>query len=218
MTVFAPSPVSTRQVLVRGRVSEAVTGRVFTDFAAMLSFSTATGQGSIPAKLQIKSGGFYSMHLEPSRDMSDLSKGGPVTLKLDITVPGRPPLSQSKVIPSAKFTLISKPVKIGNQTLTSRALSGAPFVFDFTVPAKPVGLRGIVLKKHDPDAPLAGVKIRAGTAPEVLSAANGRFVINALPVVETVSIKLEGTGPIETVVFRPDYDIPVNTITLSLGS
>ncbi len=218
MTVFAPSPLSVRQVLVRGKVSEAVTARVFGDFAAKLSFTTATGQGVLPATLLIKPGGHYALQLDPSRDMPDLSKGGPVTLKLEVTIPGRTPLVQSKVIPAAKFALAVKPVKIGTQTLNSRVLSGAPFVFDFKLPAKPVGLRGIVLKKHDPDAPLAGVKIRAGTAPQVLTAANGRFAINALPVTETVSIQLEGTGPIETVVFRPDYDLPVNTITLSLGS
>ena len=218
MTVFAPTPLSVRQTLVRGRVAEAVTGRVFADFAAALSFANTSGQGNLPAKLLVKRGGHYAIHLDPSRDMPDLSKGGPVTLKLEIIVPGHLSLAQSKVIPAAKFAFISKPVKIGTQTLTSRVLSGAPFVFDFTLPAKPVGLRGIILKKHDPDAPLAGVKIRAGAAPQVLSAANGRFKINSLPVTETVSIQLEGTGPIETVVFRPDYDIPVNTITLSLGS
>lgn len=218
MTVFASSPLSCRQVLVRGRVNEAVTGKVFNDFAATLSFSTGTGQGTLPATILVKSGGHYALQLDPSRAMPDLSKGGPVTLKLEIIIPGRPPLVQSKIIPAADFAFVSKPVKVGSQTLAAKVISGAPFVFDFTLPATPVGLRGIVLKKHDSDTPLAGVKIRAGAAPQVLSAANGRFAITALPVTETVSIQMEGTGPIETFVFRPDYDIPVNTITLSLGS
>lgn len=218
MTVFASPSLSARQILVQGKVSEAVTGRRFTDFKAVLSFSNGAGQGILPVTLQTKPGGHYALHLEPVRDLRDLSKNGPVTLMLTVTVAGRDPLVQAKNIPAAKFALVSKPVKIGTQMLDSRVLAGAPFVMDFIFSAAPVGLRGTVLNKNDPDAPLAGVKVRAGTAPQVLTAANGRFVVTALPVTETVEIELEGAGPVETVVFRPDYDIPVNTITLSLGS
>jgi hypothetical protein len=218
MTAFAPNPLSVRQTLVRGKVFEAVTNRSFGAFTAVLSFTNSAGQGLLPAKLMAKRGGHYALQLDPAREMPDLSKNGPVTLKLVVTIPGRDPLAQTKNIPAAQFALVSRPVKVGDQMLSTRVLAGAPFVFDFTLPAKPVGLRGIVLKKHDPDQPLAGVKIRAGNAPQVLTAANGRFAINALPVTEAVSIQLEGTGPIETVTFRPDYELPVNTITLSLGS
>jgi len=218
MTAFASPSLSTRQILVQGKVSEAVTGRRFTDFETALSFSHAAGQGILPARLQTKPGGHYALHLDPVRDLRDLSKNGQVTLTLTVTVAGRAPFVQAKRIPAAKFALVSRPVRIGTQMLDSRVLVGAPFAMDFIFPAAPVGLRGIVLNRNDPEAPLAGVKVRAGTAPQVLTGANGRFVVTALPITETVDIELEGTGPVETVVFRPDYDIPVNTITLSLGS
>lgn len=218
MTVFAPTSLSVRQVLVHGRVSEAVTHRVFDDFTVALSYANAAGQGALAVRLQRKSGGYYALHLDPVRDMPDLSQDGAVTLALTITLAGRAPLVLQKDIPAAEFARAAKPVAIGAQILDAHVLVGAPFVFDFILPARPVGLRGIVLENHDPEAPLAGIKIRAGDAPQVISGANGRFAIDALPVTEIVSIELEGAGPVETVDFRPDYEIPVNTITLSLGS
>ncbi|MGV8937568.1 MAG: hypothetical protein ACOH2J_10625 [Allorhizobium sp.] len=218
MTVFAPTSLGVRQMLVRGKVSQAVTGRVFDDFTIGLSYTNAAGQGKLPVGLQRKSGGYYALHLDPIRAMPDLSQDGAVTLILSVTLPGRAPLVVQKTIGASEFARVAKPVTIGQQTLVAFVLAGAPLVFDVVLPASPVGLRGIVLEKHDPEAPLAGVKIRAGNAPEVISGANGRFAIDALPVTETVSIELEGAGPVETVDFRPDYEIPVNTITLSLGS
>jgi hypothetical protein len=218
MTVFAPTPLSARQVLLRGQVREAVTGRAFDGFAAALSYSNGAGQGRLPARLEIKPAGYYALHLDPARDLQDLSADGPVTLTLTVTIAGRAPLVQSQIIAAAEFQRVVRPVKVGTQTLETQVLAGAPFLFDVTVPARAVGLRGIVLEKHDPEAPLAGVKIRAGTAPQVTTAADGRFAIPDLPITETVSIELEGAGPIETVVFRPNYAVPVNTITLSLGS
>jgi len=218
MTVFAPTSLSARQVLVRGRVSEAVTNRVFDDFTVAASYANAAGEGVLPVGLQRKSGGYYALHLDPIRDMPDLSQDGAVTLTITLTPAGRTPLVLTKDIPAAEFARVARPVAIGAQMLQAHVLAGAPFLFDFILPARPVGLRGIVLENHDPEAPLAGVKIRAGDAPEVVTGANGRFAIDALPVTDIVSIELEGAGPVETVDFRPDYEIPVNTITLSLGS
>ena len=218
MTVFASTPLSLRQVLVRGKVREAITDRVFDDFTAALSFIHAAGQGKLPVRLQRQPGGYYALHLDPIRDMPDLSQDGVVALQLTIAIPGHAPLVLSQDIAAADFQRVVKPVKIGTQMLDTRVLAGAPFLFDVTVAAKPVGLRGIVLEKHDPDVPLADVKIRAGTAPQVVTAADGRFSIPDLPVTETVSIEVEGTGSSEIVIFRPNYAIPVNTITLSLGS
>ncbi len=51
----------------------------------------------------------------------------------------------------------------------------------------------------------------------VITGANGRFVIDALPVSETVALVLQGTGSPVNITYRPDYLTPVNTVTLSLA-
>lgn len=216
MTVFAPTPLTSRQVIVRGRVSQAVTQGTPAVVGASLSYAHGPGGGPLPVSLETKPGGYFALHLDVARQMPDLSNDGPVRLELTLAVEGHDPLTTSATFPAARFARIERPVTIAGQTLVSHAVAGAPFVLDLLVPATPVGLRGIVIKDHDPEAPLPGVKVRAGAAPEVLTAANGRFTIAALPVVETMDIQLQGAGPAVTVPFRPDYEIPVNTITLSL--
>lgn len=215
MTVFAPTPLTSRQVIVRGRVSQAVTQATPAVVAASLSYAHGPGGGPLPVSLETKPGGYFALHLDVARQMPDLSNDGPVTLELTLAVKGHDALKTSATFPSARFARVERPVMVAGQTLVSHAVAGAPFVLDLSVPAKAVGLRGIIIKDHDPEVPLAGVKVSAGTT-QVLTAANGRFAIAALPVAETVEIQLEGAGPPITVPFRPDYEIPVNTITLSL--
>ena len=148
--------------------------------------------------------------------MPGLTGHGPVTLKLTLGVAGRAPVNVSKVIAEIQLSIVDRPVKVGLAMLVTKVVSGAPFVFDIVAPAVAVGLRGIVLKKTDPDQPLANVSVKAGNLAPVLTGANGRFAIEALPVTETVDLVLQGTGSPVNITFRPDYLTPVNTVSLSL--
>ena len=216
MTIFAPGALAGRQTIVKGRVTEAVTGRPLSPTSAALEFNHAAKSGFLPATLLAKPGGYFALHLSPSRSMPGLTGHGPVTLKLTLGVAGRAPVNVSKVIPEIQLSIVDRPVKVGPAMLVTKVVSGAPFVFDIVAPAVAVGLRGIVLKKTDPDQPLANVSVKAGNLAPVLTGANGRFAIEALPVTETVDLVLQGTGSPVNITFRPDYLTPVNTVSLSL--
>jgi hypothetical protein len=217
MTIFAPGILSNRQTIVTGRVTEAVTGRSLTPVSALLEFTHNVASGVLPATLLAKSAGYFALHLSPGRSMPNLTGHGPVTLKLTLELQGRAAINASKSIPNVQLSVIDKPVKLGADLFMTRAISGAPFVFDFIAPAVPVGLRGIVLKKSDPEEPLANVSVKAGDLAPVITGANGRFAIDALPVTETVNLVLQGAGSPVNITYRPDYLTPVNTVTLSLA-
>ena len=217
MTIFAPGILSSRQTIVKGRIVEAVTGRSLTPVSAALEFSHSTASGFLPATLLTKSAGYFALHLSPGRSMPDLTGHGAVTLKLTLGFDNRAPVNASKTIADLQFSIIDRPVKVAGSLLVTKVVTGAPFGFDFVAPAAPVGLRGIVLKKSDPDQPLANVSVKAGSLAPVLTGANGRFAIDALPVTDSVDLVLQGAGQPVTVPFRPDYLTPVNTVTLSLA-
>ena len=217
MTVFAPGLLPCRQTIVKGRIVEAVTGRPLTPVSAALEFSHATASGFLPATLMAKSAGYFALHLSPGRSMPDLTGHGAVTLKLTLGFQARAPLNASQSVPEVQLSIIDRPVKVGADLLLTRVISGAPFIFDFVAPAGPVGLRGIILKKSDPDEPLANVSVKAGNLAPVMTGANGRFAIDTLPVTETVNLVLQGTGAPVNITYRPDYLTPVNTVTLSLA-
>lgn len=217
MTIFAPGPLAGRQTIIKGRVAEAVTTRPLSPVSATLEFSHAAASGLLPATLLSKPQGYFALHLSPGRSMPVLTGHGPVTLKLTLGFAGRAPLVATRIIPEVQLSIVDRQVKVGTALLMSKVISGAPFVFDFVAAAAPVGLRGIVLKKTDPDTPLANVSVKAGNLAPVMTGANGRFVINALPVTETVALVLQGTGSPVNITYRPDYLTPVNTVTFSLA-
>jgi hypothetical protein len=217
MTIFAPGALAGRQTIIKGRVSEAVTGRPLVPLSAALEFTHASKSGFLPATLLAKSGGYFALHLSPGRSMPELTGHGPVTLKLTLGFSGRTPVNVSKIVPEVQLSIIDRPVEVASTLLVTRVVSGAPFVFDIVVPAVAVGLRGIVLKKSDPDEPLANISVKAGNLAPVLTGANGRFAIDSLPITESVDLVLQGAGQPVTVPFRPDYLTPVNTVTLSLA-
>src|SRR5690606_35490600 len=82
----------------------------------------------------------------------------------------------------------------------------------------PVGINGRVISDHDFNAPLAGISIQV-TDPLVLapviSDAQGRFRIDALPVAESVTLQLEGSD--STIHHVIDYTPPFNTRIFSLS-
>lgn len=217
MTIFAPGALASRQTIIKGRVIEAVTNRPLSPVTAALEFTHAAKSGFLPATVLAKPGGYFALHLSPGRSMPGLTGHGPVTLKLTLGFSDRAPVNTSKIVQEVQLSVVDRPVTVGTALLVTRVVSGAPFVFDMTVPAAAVGLRGIVLKKSDPDQPLANISVKAGNLAPVMTGANGRFAIDALPITETVDLVLQGAGQPVIVPFRPDYLTPVNTVSLSLA-
>ncbi|TJZ91291.1 hypothetical protein FA743_12270 [Paracoccus gahaiensis] len=215
---FASRRLGQRQVLARGRLFERLTERSFPRFDARLSYTFGTNRGTFPTVLTIRPGGWFALHLDPSRDMPDLSAAGPVRLTLTLTRPGDPPLDATLDVPGANLAVVEVPRPVAGQALTTLRVAGAPFSFEVGVDPTPVLLDGLVLRDSDQAAPAAGVILRIAFLPDRLTDAQGRFRIPALPVAEAVTLSFDEGGRITDHILRPLWGGGAMTRTFSIPS
>lgn len=215
--ILASTRAMARQVLIRGRVGEAITGRGFDGFSVRVRAEQGAVTCALPFVTALKPGGWYAAHLNPGAVWPEFDPGPDVTLRVEITIPGRSPVTQSRAFSPALVALTDAVLTIGGQPVMARLVSGAPFVFDVTLDPPAVALQGTVLRGNDPADPITGATVTAAPTPGVVTDANGQFFIPTLPVAETVTLALSEGGPAVTIPFTPDYARRVNRVTLSLG-
>ncbi len=215
--ILAETLLSARQVLVRGRIGETITGRGLEGASVELRAVQGGTTALLPVAMAMKPGGWYAAHLAPGRVWPVFAPVPDVTLEAEIAVPGRAPVILSQSVAPAELALVREPRTIGGTAVEVERIAGAPFAFDLDVPPLPVALAGTVIRDNDPADPFAGVSVSAlGVAP-VFTDAAGKFFIAGLPVLETVLLSLDGgSGPVGFP-FHPDYARRVNSVTLSLG-
>lgn len=218
MIRLADRTLGLRQVLARGRVSDAVTGRGLGTFDVALGFTHGGGSGDLPGVLALKPDGWFAVQVRPAVQMPDLAAAGPVTLTARVTVPGRGAVEVAQVVDGTELALVEVSVPVGDSETVVERIAGAPFTFSVALPPQPVALAGIVLRDHDPDIPVAGVEVRADVGAPVVTDARGRFFLPALPVAETITLTLTEDAEESTTSYRPDFSRPVNTVTLSRPS
>ena len=215
---FASPRLGQRQVLARGRLFERLTERGFPRFVARLSYSFGTTQGIFPTVLTIRPGGWFALHLDPSRDMPDLSGAGFVRLTLRLERPGDPPLEATLDVPGADLAVVEVPRPVDGQSLTTMRVTGAPFSFGIGVDPAPLLLDGLVLHDSDQAAPAAGITLRVATLPDRVTDAQGRFRIPALPLAEVVTLSFDEGGTITDHTLRPLWGGDAMSHTFSIPS
>lgn len=215
--ILASTRLMARQVLIRGRVGEAITGRGFDDFSVRVSAEQGAVTCVLPFVTSVKPGGWYAAHLNPGAVWPAFDPAPDVTLRVEIAIPGRGAVTQSRSFSPGLMALTDAALTVGGQAVTAGLVSGAPFVFDVTLDPPAVALQGTVLRANDPADPIAGASVTAAPAPGVVTDANGQFFIPGLPVAETVTLALSDGGPVVNNPFTPDYARRVNRVTLSLG-
>lgn len=218
MTVLlADTRLPSRQVLIRGRVGEAITGRSYEDFHVLIEAEQGPTTCALPVTVANKPGGWYVAHLGPRGTWPVFAEGVEVTLRVTITLAGREPQVLSEAVEPSALQLATVDRSLGEQEVTTTRIAGAPFTFDLTVDPLPVSLKGMVIRNHDPADPLAGVTVTADASPPVQTDARGQFFIPALPVAEAITLALTGGGDPTNVNLIPDYARRVNTVTISLS-
>ncbi len=218
MILLADDRVALRQALVKGRMSETITGRGLEIADAALESGQDGQSAPIPAKLVTKPGGYFALQLDPGRDMPDLAGGGAVTLTMHLILSGRDPVEVARVVHPADLAVADHEVTAAGRTVTVKTVAGAPLDFSTALPPAAVALAGTLLRDHDPSDPITGVEVRADGGAPAVTDAGGRFFIAALPVAEIVTLTLREGADETSVPFRPDYALRINTITLSLDS
>ncbi len=202
---LADTTIDTRASLATGRFFERITQRVFEGYEATLGYSHAGGNGTFATTLAAKPGGYFSLHLHPSRDLPDLSGAGLVTLSLTLRQEGRPDVVVDRDVDGADLARVETDLTIGGQAVHGVSVASAPFHFTAAVPPAPVRLEGLILHDHDVEAPAAGVTVTAAPAAPVVSGSDGRFAIPALPVTESLTLTFDDAGTVTEVIVRPDF-------------
>jgi len=214
-----PAPqIDLRQALVTGRFSEAITERPIDGFDAALDYAHADGGGTFPAVLSTKPGGWFTLHLQPDRDMPDLSGTGTVTLTLRLSRAGQPDVTVAQDVPDAALALVDTTRTVAGQEVTARRIAAAPFAFAATTAPRSVLLDGLVLFDNDPETPATGITVTAAPADPVATDGAGRFRIPALPVSARVTLAFDAGGAVTERTLRPDYPRPAMAATFSIPS
>jgi hypothetical protein len=209
--------VPLRQVLVRGRIADQVTGRGLRPSAVQLTFRHAAGTGPLPGALTLAADGWYALHLAPAAQLPDLSAAGPVTLTARITVAGRVPVEVSRDVAGADLAVTEVPVEVDGAERRVTRVAGAPFELSAVLAPRPVALDGIVLRDHDPERPAAGVTVRLdGAGAGETTDAGGRFFLSPLPAALSVLLHLTDGAATSTARVVVDHSRPVCTVTLSV--
>lgn len=217
MILLADPTVPLRQVLVRGRIADQVTGRGLRPSAVLLSFRHAAGAGVLPGALTLAADGWYALHLVPAAQMPDLSAAGTVTFTARITVTGREPVEVSRDVAGGDLAVVDVPVEIDGADRVVARVTGAPLELSAVLAPPPVALDGIVLRDHDPERPAAGVTVRVeGAGADETTDAGGRFFLSPLPVAASVLLHLTDGAATSTARVHVDHSRPVCAVTLSV--
>lgn len=216
--VFASVRPGQRQVLAQGRLSERLTGRGLAGFDARLDYAHAGGRGRFPAVLAVRSGGWFALHLDPSRDMPALAGAGPVRLTLHVMRPGTPPHDVVLDVDGAGLAVTETEQIVAGQAMRVARIADAPFEFDIAFDPAPVLLDGLVLFDGDPEMPAAGVTVTIATLPDRVTDAGGRFRVPALPLAQEITLSFELGGTPAHHSLRPAWGAGTMTRTFPIPS
>ena len=213
---LADTTIDTRASLATGRFFEQITERSFRDFTAALDYSHAGVEGTFMTTLSTKPGGYFALHAHAVRDLPDLGGAGAVRLRLRLGREGLPDEVVTQDVAGADLALVETALTLGGEPVQGVGLAAAPFHFSVGVPPRPVRLDGLVLHDHDLESPAAGVTVTVAPAAPVVTGPDGRFIIPALPVAESLTLTFDDAGAETDVVLRPDYDRHAMSVTFSV--
>jgi hypothetical protein len=214
-----------RQVLAHGTARDAVDDAPLAVADVTLAWQAGGAadarSGTLPVTFARRPGGWFALHLVPGAELADLvgaaaEAGVPdIVLTAHVTVIGREPVEITRAVPAADLAIQTRTVEVGSP-LTVQRVVGAPVDVSAAVPPRAVGLRGVVLRAHDPAEPVGGATVAVDGGPTVTTDDGGRFVVDALPLAATIEVTVSDGTATTTVSVRPDYGRPVQLLTVSL--
>lgn len=210
-----------RQALVTGRVSNALTGEGVTPESLVLEMRLPGTTEFRPLRvgLRFTSGGYFSAAGVAEQVLPQgLPADADLELRFRVSAFAYSDLESVVVVPAPALKVVAEDAALGSHTLPVRLVTAPVLHHLLALQPTPVGISGRVISDHDFNAPLAGISIQV-TEPVVLapviSDAQGRFRIDALPVAEAVTLQVEGSD--STIHHVIDYTTPFNTRIISLN-
>lgn len=201
-----------RQLLVTGRVADAISGRGVADATIMLAYDAA-GAGlfqALPAQLARRDDGWFGFHIAP-RQLPPPTGDAPV-LRLSVSAQ-RYTGAQLPITPTpAELALASTDRSIFGHPIEIQRIAGAPFRCSIALMPQAVALEVMVLIAGDPATPAVGATVEMLTPPgaEMISDASGSCRFAPLPVAATVAFRVTRGPRVSTFNVRPDFTQPVN--------
>lgn len=214
---------SGRQALVTGQVVDALTGSGITPDSIVLEmrFPDETDFRPVRADLRLGAAGYFAFHGTATQAFPQtLEADEELALRFSVTARSHTAQQVSVNIPATAITAPVTPTQLGGHELAVRIIAAPVQHQMIELAPLPVGLNGLVISDHDLDSPLEGASIQViepVVQPAVLSNADGRFRINALPLSQSVTLQVELGDVSTTINHVVDYTTSFNTRIISLN-
>ena len=208
--------VITRQVVVTGRVTDAITSGAPRGLLAVAALDDSDGEPFPGLAVRILPDGHYAVHGNPAVMLPET----PATLRIEASVAGYDDETATVSFTAAQLTRIDRPLDVGGVVDTARVIDDLPREAHIALQPRPVSIRGRVSEAEDPGTPIAGASISI-TAPVALgpvaSDADGFFTIGPAPVAQTVTLLADAAGrqSLSTDIVL-DFASPTNRVSLPL--
>lgn len=213
-----------QQAIITGQVINGLTSQGMNN-AFSVEFSLRLPGDSefqpLRANNKTTAGGYFVLSGNPLDILpANLMPADTVDFRITVSAPGFNGAEEIVTINATDIT--ASPVSIdiaGNNFELS--LIDAPLVQRvISLLPEAVGINGIVVDDHDLDSPVVGASVQViapAVLPAVTSDSNGRYRIENLPVVESITVRAELGSASSNVEHVIDYTTPFNIQLISLN-
>ncbi|NBD30765.1 MAG: hypothetical protein GVY31_12095 [Alphaproteobacteria bacterium] len=206
------------QVLVRVQVTDAVSGRPLPDAQVVPSIKTAgAAYRPSPFGLRNRRDGWFVMGPSHLALTAGTRIGVTTRFRFDTSLPGFAPAQAEVLISPASFAEVEEEVVVAGVATRRRRIADAPFELRIALDPLPVRLAGQLVQDNDLSDPVSGatVTVDGNAARAVTTDADGRFLIGALPLAQSVEVTANKGADSVTVTHVIDFKTPTNQLTLS---
>lgn len=210
------------QALITGRLVNALTGSGIRPDTLQLSLRLTPEQAFSPlaARVQFSANGYFAVAGIASALLpQSLAADSQAQLQYQISAGGYSMLQGSVTLSQSAVTAVSSTEQLAGYSLTVSGIAAPAVHLSLALQPLPVGLSGVVIEDNDLTAPLSGVSIQV-VAPEVLPAvlsdAQGRFRIAALPLASIITLQISRGDAVSSITHVVDYQTLLNPRIISL--
>lgn len=206
-----------RQALVKGRISEAMTGRALIPTRVTFEIEHGSVRRIVSAAFGPRDGGYYSLSVSGGAGVPEPPPADTLTLHLSLALADGRTATAARNITGADLARVARSVAFLSGPQAAPVIFGAPFAFDFVLPPPSVTLSGTVILDHDPAQPVLAATVSIGPLTTLTDAA-GRFRLTPLPLTTPLTVNVDRAGTETDFTFHPDFSSRVNSTTLSLDA
>ena len=210
------------QALITGRLTNALTGAGIRPDTLQLSLRLTAEQPFSPlaAAVQFSANGYFAVAGIASAVLPQhLAPDSQAQLQYQISASGYSMLQDSVMLSQSAVTALTSTEQLAGYSLPVSRIAAPAVHLSLALQPSPVGLSGVVIEDNDLAVPLSGVSLQI-VAPEVLPAvlsdAQGRFRIAALPLTSTVTLQISRGDVVSSITHVVDYKTLLNPLIISL--